>query len=174
MSAQVPVGWIDPDGHLFPLSSYNPAHPNQWDGHKKAWRRVAIMDEQPMAVTLASEPVHGDLLPPMGSTVDIHLGSMDAWVPHTVVGYYAWGDLKGNPALHRVFVRVTDAQGYENARLLKDVRQTAAGPAIAELEEVEEAKDPEAMPMCLLCRGSGEGQFDGGTCRGCGGSGVER
>lgn len=93
MSAQTPVGWIDPDGHLFPLSSYNPAHPNQWDGHKKAWRQVAIMDE--------------------------------------------------------------------------DVLE-------AEVEEVEEAKDPEAMPMCLLCRGSGEGQFDGAACRACGGSGVER
>lgn len=71
------------------------------------------------------EPVHGDLLPPIGSQVLIHLGSLNRWVEHTVIGYYAWGDLGGNPALHRVFVRVRDDAGYENARLLQDVRPVA-------------------------------------------------
>lgn len=68
------------------------------------------------------EPVEGDQLPPIGSKVLIHLASSDAWIEHTVAGYYAWGDLGGNANLHRVFVRVVDADGFTNARLLKDVR----------------------------------------------------
>ena len=69
------------------------------------------------------EPVEGDLLPAIGEEVLIHLASLDAWVPHTVTGYYAWGDHGGNSSLHRVFVRVVDAAGYPNARLLRDVRR---------------------------------------------------
>lgn len=68
------------------------------------------------------ERVSGDLLPPVGSVVHIHLGRQDAWVPHTVTGYYAWADLGGSRALQRLFVRVKDSQGYPNARLLQDVR----------------------------------------------------
>lgn len=74
-------------------------------------------------------PVVGDKLPPVGSKVLIHLARQDEWIEHTVTGYYVWGDLGGNPYLHRVFVRVMDSEGYDNARLLKDVRipgETAA------------------------------------------------
>jgi hypothetical protein len=72
------------------------------------------------------EPVHGDVLPPIGSKVLIHLASCDEWIEHTVAGYYAWGDLDGDEYLHRVFVRVRDSAGYLNARLLKDVHPVGA------------------------------------------------
>lgn len=72
------------------------------------------------------DPVNGDQLPAINSKVLIHLSSCDAWVEHTVVGYYAWEDLGANEYLHRVFIRVRDADGYLNARLLKDVRAVAA------------------------------------------------
>lgn len=71
-------------------------------------------------------PVNGDQLPAINSKVLIHLSSCDAWVEHTVVGYYAWGDLGANEYLHRVFIRVRDADGHINARLLKDVRSAAS------------------------------------------------
>ena len=72
------------------------------------------------------DPVNGDQLPAINSKVLIHLSSCDAWVEHTVVGYYAWEDLGANEYLHRVFIRVRDADGCLNARLLKDVRAVAA------------------------------------------------
>lgn len=72
------------------------------------------------------DPVTGDQLPAIGSKVQIHLGRSDTWVEHDVVGYYVWGDLGGNQSLHRVFVRVRDADGYLNSRLLKEVRIQAA------------------------------------------------
>ena len=68
------------------------------------------------------EPVDGDLLPPVGSKVLIHLARECDWVEHTVTGYYVWGDLGGSPSLHRVFVRVVSADGYPNARMLRDVQ----------------------------------------------------
>ena len=80
------------------------------------------------------EPVEGDLLPPVGSKVLIHLASPDAWVEHTVAGYYVWGDLGGNKHLHRVFVRVVSESGYPNARMLHEVRPLPAAPAIAKQE----------------------------------------
>jgi hypothetical protein len=88
------------------------------------WEMVgAFIESDPL------EPVSGDLLPPIGSTVQIHLNSRNAWVDHTVVGYYVYGALahqvKGDPAqsnAHRVFVRVVDAEGTPNARLLSEVR----------------------------------------------------
>lgn len=67
------------------------------------------------------DPVVGDLLPPMGSKVLIHLARQDQWVEHTVVGYYVWGGLL-DPYAHRVYVRVMDSDGYPNARMLCDVR----------------------------------------------------
>lgn len=67
-------------------------------------------------------PVDGDLLPPIGSKVLIHLGREDKWAEHTVVGYYAWGNHGLDQNVYRVFVRVRDAEGYLNARLLRDVR----------------------------------------------------
>jgi Lar family restriction alleviation protein len=80
------------------------------------------------------EPVEGDLLPPVGSKVLIHLGRQDAWVEHTVSGYYVWGALshqikEGEKNAHRVFVRVKDAQGYDNARLLSEVLPVSTAPA---------------------------------------------
>jgi hypothetical protein len=78
----------------------------------------------PTTPTPPLEPVDGDLLPPIGSRVRIHLNSQDAWVEHTVVGYYVWG--AKIQFHHRVFVRVVDDQGYLNARLLCDVRPVKA------------------------------------------------
>jgi hypothetical protein len=79
------------------------------------------------AVLVAQEPVDHDLLPPLGSKVLIHLANQDAWVEHTVTGYYVWPALKhqikkGEKDTHRVFVRVKDAWGYDNARLLSEVK----------------------------------------------------
>lgn len=69
----------------------------------------------------------GDLLPPLGSLVDIHLASVDAWVPHHVIGYVAWPDhAGGDPSLVRLFVRVRAKGGTENQRLLSDVRPHGA------------------------------------------------
>lgn len=78
----------------------------------------------------ALEPVEGDLLPPVGSKVLIHLARQDEWVEHTVAGYYVWGALShqvrdGEKDAHRVFVRVKDANGYDNARLLSGVKRAA-------------------------------------------------
>ena len=67
-------------------------------------------------------PVEGDLLPPVGTQVLIHLARQELWVPHTVIGYYVWGDLENNASRHRVFVRVKSRDGSENARMLCDVR----------------------------------------------------
>ena len=74
-----------------------------------------------------AEKVDGDMLPPVGAKVLIHLGRQDAWVEHTVTGYYVWPACKhqvkdGEKDAHRVFVRVKDAQGYDNARLLSEVK----------------------------------------------------
>ena len=73
-------------------------------------------------------PVESDLLPAIGSKVLIHLAREDKWVEHTVVGYYAWDNLRPDPSLHRVFVRVRDDQGYLNARMLGDIRPVGAAP----------------------------------------------
>ena len=66
-------------------------------------------------------PVEGDLLPPIGSKVLIHLASCDSWVEHEVVGYYVWPELRPGMG-YLVNVRVRDKAGYLNARALKDVR----------------------------------------------------
>lgn len=98
-----------------------------WYENAYQWERFEGLDSPLKKLTdwasmLPNEPVEGDLLPPLGSTVLIHLGRSDQWVPHTVVGYYVWGDRKCDPHLHRVFVRVRDADGFLNARLLSDIR----------------------------------------------------
>lgn len=72
--------------------------------------------------------VHGDVLPQVGDKVLIHLGRSERWVEHTVVGYYVWKGLGGDDSLHRVFVRVKSADGYLNARMLKDVRPITPNP----------------------------------------------
>jgi hypothetical protein len=68
-------------------------------------------------------PVEGDQLPAMGETVHIHLSSINSWEPYRVVGFYAWGDLDGDKALHRVFVQLISATGTQNCRLLCDIRR---------------------------------------------------
>jgi len=72
----------------------------------------------------ALEPVHGDVLPPIGSRVLIELGS-SGWHEQTVTGYYAWPSHGSDKNLHRVFVRVVDGHATQNARLLADVRLVA-------------------------------------------------
>jgi hypothetical protein len=100
---------------------------------RQAWEFVlkSVAAPLPQAQREALESVDGDVLPAVGSTVLIHLGRQDAWVEHEVTGYYVWSDLGKNPALHRVFVRVKDAQGYDNARLLMDVRTANQQPVTA-------------------------------------------
>jgi len=71
---------------------------------------------------LKFDPVDGDLLPSVGSTIFIELASSKTWEPHTVTGYYVWGDLGGDEYLNRVFVRCISKQGYSNARMLRDIK----------------------------------------------------
>ena len=71
--------------------------------------------EQPL------EPVGGDLLPAVGSEVLIHLARSEQWVKHTVLGYYVWGNLDGDPYSQRVFVRVRDADGIEGLEAAEDL-----------------------------------------------------
>lgn len=88
----------------------------------RAWLSASAEPSAPLP------PVNGDLLPPIGSKVLIHLAREDKWVEHTVVGYYAWENHRPDPSVHRVFVRVRDAEGYLNARLLSDVRPIDKAP----------------------------------------------
>jgi len=96
----------------------------------------AALAAQQAAAPGALEPVDYDLLPPVGSKVLIHLARQDEWVEHTVTGYYVWPAHKhqvkeGEKNAHRVFVRVKDGNGYDNARLLsefKAVTQHAGQP----------------------------------------------
>jgi hypothetical protein len=91
----------------------------------------------------APEPVDHDLLPPLGSKVLIHLARQDAWVEHTVTGYYVWPALKhqvmeGEKNAHRVFIRVKDAQGYNNARLLSEFKPASNRAAQIDGDKGEE------------------------------------
>lgn len=61
------------------------------------------------------DTVEGDLLPAIGSKVEVHLASSNSWEINTVVGYYVWNRKEGG---HRVFIRVRDKDGIPNARLL--------------------------------------------------------
>lgn len=97
-------------------------------------REIRPVFAAPAALAVKLPDVEGDVLPEVGSTVLIHLASSDTWVPRSVVGHYAWGDLGGNDSLHRIFVRVRDAEGHLNARLLKDVRKV---DAVATLNGIE-------------------------------------
>lgn len=81
--------------------------------------------EQLQAQVTVLDPMHGDVLPPIGSTVWIRLASRKAWIAHKVTGYYVWKDLKGSEFLHRVFVRVVCSKGFPNARMLCDIKTTA-------------------------------------------------
>ena len=86
---------------------------------------------------VALEPVSGDLLPAVGSKVLIHLGRQNEWVEYMVAGYYVHRALKhqineGEKHAHRVFVRVVDTKGNDNARLLADVFPVGTDPDILE------------------------------------------
>ncbi|MCA0188093.1 MAG: hypothetical protein LCH90_19280 [Proteobacteria bacterium] len=104
------------------LIGYLPGHRNSITDAAIEAARTASSSAKAIQKAAPLEPVTGDLLPPIGSTVLIHLNSQDAWVEHTVTGYYAWGDRSGNPRLQRVFMRVVSADGYLNARMLCDVK----------------------------------------------------
>lgn len=84
--------------------------------------------QQRLDMVLHADRVEGDQLPPIGSTVLIHLSRSDSWVAHMVTGFYVWKtlDLHSDPALgenrYRVFVRVEDSEGYANARSLNEIR----------------------------------------------------
>lgn len=99
---------------------------------KAADALVAMLDRMRVAISASAEPsaplppIEGDLLPAIGSKVLIHLAREDKWVEHTVVGYYVWDNLRPDPSVHRVFVRVRDDQGYLNARMLGDIRPAGA------------------------------------------------
>lgn len=96
---------------------------------------VELFDRAPLQAQLAPlaaltkaaiDRVDGDRLPALGTKVKIHLARADAWVEHTVVGYYVWPAQTGSG--WRVFVRVRDAAGYLNARNLEDVRSVDGTP----------------------------------------------
>jgi hypothetical protein len=80
---------------------------------------------KPIDVVEPLDRVEGDVLPPLGSTVLFHLASLDAWVPHTVVGYYVWPYSGVQGYAHRVYVRGRHANGYLNARMLKDIQRVS-------------------------------------------------
>jgi len=105
--------------------AYMKADGSQWVMHKSSMAHAfkamhALRHPQEPVATL--DPVHGDLLPPVGSTVQIQLGD-SGWFDHTVTGYYAWDSHGLNKNVHRVFVRVKDAAGTPNARMLNEIRQ---------------------------------------------------
>uniref|UniRef100_A0A0H3WNI8 Uncharacterized protein n=2 Tax=Pandoraea faecigallinarum TaxID=656179 RepID=A0A0H3WNI8_9BURK len=74
-------------------------------------------------------PVDGDVLPAIGSRVQIHLASIDAWRECTVAGYYAWRSGGVERGVYRVFVRVRMDDGSDNARMVDDVRPAIAARA---------------------------------------------
>lgn len=74
----------------------------------------------------ALDPVHGDVLPAVGSRVFIRHGRDDDAHACIVTGYYAWPALGGVKHLHRVFVRlVYEGTDTANARLLDECWPTA-------------------------------------------------
>lgn len=83
-------------------------------------------------------PVEGDLLPAVGCPVRVHLASSDRWVEQRVAGYYVWPALRSQKIrdpqpspkvdLYRVFVRLLDQDGIENARLLSDLQPVDGHP----------------------------------------------
>ena len=73
------------------------------------------------------EPVHGDILPPIGSRVFIRHGRDDDAHACTVTGYYAWPDLGENKRLTRLFVHmVYEGTKTKQARMLCDCFATEA------------------------------------------------
>lgn len=95
-------------------------------------------------------PVEGDVLPPIGAKVLIHLASQDAWVEHTVAGYYVWPNHGLVQSVFRVFVRVRDRDGYLNARCLQDIRypEPATEPEGAAIAQPAEQVAFNAAAQC--------------------------
>ncbi len=99
------------------------------------------------------EPVHGDVLPPVGSRVYIRHGRDNDAHACTVTGYYAWGDLGGDKRLHRVFVRlVYEGTDIQQARMLCDCYPTAEA-ALAQAAPQQEAQEPDhSLRTDALCQ----------------------
>jgi hypothetical protein len=102
-----------------------------WDVHGKLHQPTeeaitAIKQALAQPAVPNLEPVHGDVLPPMGGRVYIRHGHDDDAHPCTVVGYCAWPDRHGNKSLHRVFVRVVyEGTDTQNTRFLHECWPTA-------------------------------------------------
>lgn len=85
----------------------------------------------------APEGVDGDILPPIGGRVFIRHGRDDDAHACIVTGYYAWGDLGGNPHLSRVFVSlVYEGTDTKQSRMLCDCFQTAEDALNASAGEI--------------------------------------
>ena len=109
--------------------------------------RIFYTAPQPLAAQApAAEPVHGDVLPPVGGRVFIRHGRDDDTHACIVTGYYAWGDLKGDKHLHRVFVRmVYEGTSIEQARMLCDCYPTA-GAALAATSQPSPTPQADSQP----------------------------
>lgn len=114
-------------------------------------QRVAKVTTPAKDDAVGLEPVHGDVLPPIGANVQIHLGRQDAWLPHTVVGYFAWPDHNGNPFYQRVFVRVRGANGVLNARMVHEVRRPD-GTHYVDPTPAPAGKEPEGAEHIWVCK----------------------
>lgn len=109
-------------------------------------RTHALRMEQAAPKAAPGEPVHGDVLPPVGSRVYIRHGRDNDAHACTVTGYYAWGDLGGDKRLHRVFVQlVYEGTDRQQARMLCDCYPTAEA-ALAQAAPQQEAQEPTEIP----------------------------
>lgn len=73
----------------------------------------------PVAHDQIGSPILGNILPKIGSTVQIHLSSINEWVEVVVTGYYVLPSI-GNGL--RVNVTVIHSSGVENARDLSNIK----------------------------------------------------
>lgn len=89
------------------------------------WEAFCAGAESVQTTTPALDPVEGDVLPPIGSTVYILHGRDNLAHACTVVGYYAWKSLNKESKDHRVFVRVKyEDQDSYNARSIDECYKT--------------------------------------------------
>ena len=116
-------GWVEANFSVGP----SPTDYAWINERAKSWLLLSNAGQAPQ---LKSEP--DDVLPPIGAEVQIHLGSLNKWVTHTVVGYCAWPSHGGDATLQRVSVRVCDQNGVPNARLLRDVRRLDGTPYVVD------------------------------------------
>lgn len=103
-------------------------------------------------------PIEGDLLPVLGSRVYIRHARDDLAHACTVTGYYAWGDLGGNPRLHRVSVRLAyEVGGISQSRMLCDCYPTeqaalAAAPAPSQQKREHRLECEQALQLVLALK----------------------